>query len=198
MNSKDHPASEDHLPRGKGVDRQRAHAANLVERQRSIILSRIHRLLGNDARSLANTDDILSTALRRIDQVIMQGGLEAQSERQFYAFVHGVIERTIMEKARKSRGLTAREKMAQEIREAMPSPVVGQRVVTAEELNQIGGLITDPIDREIVLLRGRDLSFIAIAEAMQMAPSAVRKRWSRIRALVRKHIEESLSDDDHK
>ena len=161
-------------------------------------MSRIHRLLGDDARRVTDTDDILSTALRRIDSVIESGNLEAQNERQFYAFVHGVIERTILEKGRKSRSLTAREKIAQDIRNKLPTPAVEQRVVTADELNRIGQLITDPIDREIILLKGRGSSFVEIAESMQMTSDAVRKRWSRIRASVREQIKGDSWNDDCK
>ncbi len=197
MNNTQPPSNENCFPQNQGDDHQRAHAAQLVERQRATLLSRIHRLLGDDARRVTDTDDILSTALRRIDTAIQQGSLEAQSERQFYAFVHGVIERTILEKARKSQRLTARERIAQVMKVHISPPVIEQRVIVSEELNQIGEMITDPIDREIILLRGRDLSLADIAKAMDMTPAAVRKRWSRIRTMVREYIKENSSDDDH-
>jgi DNA-directed RNA polymerase specialized sigma24 family protein len=54
-------------------------------------------------------------------------------------------------------------------------------------------MITSPIDRDIILLRGRDLSFSVIAEMMQMEPSAVRMRWSRIRQRVRGVFDEDSS-----
>lgn len=198
MDNENDPSREGQVPLSQDVDQKRSHAANLVEQQRATLLNRIHRLLGDDARRVTDTDDILSTALRRIDSVIESGNLEAQNERQFYAFVHGVIERTILEKGRKSRSLTAREKIAQDIRNKLPTPAVEQRVVTADELNRIGQLITDPIDREIILLKGRGSSFVEIAESMQMASDAVRKRWSRIRASVREQIKGDSSDDDCK
>ncbi|PCI11318.1 hypothetical protein COB72_01010 [bacterium] len=196
MNEKNNPANESDFQQNKGSNCQRVHAAQLVEQQRGTLLSRIHRLLGDDARRVTDTDDILSTALRRIDRAIDQGSLDAQNERQFYAFVHGVIERTILEKTRKSRGLTARERIAQEIKDNVSSPVIEQRVVAAEELSRIGEMVTDPIDREIILLRGRDLSLADIAQAMNMTHAAARKRWSRIRAMVREYIKESSLDDD--
>ena len=196
MNYKDDPSNENDFLQNQGADYQRTHAAQLVEQQRATLLSRIHRLLGNDARRMTDTDDILSTALRRIDHAIEQGSLDAQSKRQFYAFVHGVIERTILEKARKSRGITARERIAQEIKDNTSPPATEQRVVAAEELNRIGEMITDPIDREIILLRGRDLSLAEIAQAMNMTHAAARKRWARIRTIVREYIKENSSDDD--
>ena len=198
MNDKDDSSSESDFAQNQGADHQRTHAAQLVEQQRATLMSRIHRLLGDDARRVTDTDDILSTALRRIDNAIEQGSLEAQSERQFYAFVHGVIERTVLEKARKSRGVSARERIAQEIKDEVSSPSIEQRVIAVEELNRIGKMVTDPIDREVIFLRGRDLSLAEIAKAMDMTYAAVRKRWSRIRTTVREYIKENSSDDDRK
>jgi RNA polymerase sigma factor (sigma-70 family) len=188
MDSQKKPSHEHRSSLIQDSDQARLFAANLVEEQRASLLSRIHRLLGDDARRVTDTDDILSTALRRIDSVIERGDLEAENERQFYAFVHGVIERTILEKGRKSRGLTAREKVAHEMRSKLPAQRAEQRIIAADELNRIGQLITDPIDREIILLKGRGSSFVEIAESMDMMPDAVRKRWSRIRTSVRKQI----------
>ncbi|MBL4698043.1 MAG: sigma-70 family RNA polymerase sigma factor [Phycisphaerales bacterium] len=196
MNNTETPSNESHFPQNQGAEYQRAHAAQLVEQQRATLLSRIHSLLGDDARRVTDTDDILSTSLRRIDHAIHQGSLEAQNERQFYAFVHGVIERTILEKSQKSRGLTARERIAQVMKDHVSSPAIEQRVIASEELNRIGEMITDPIDREIILLRGRDLSLADIARTMNMTPAAARKRWSRIRTMVREYIKEDSSDED--
>jgi len=172
----------------------RKHAANLVEQQRSSLQSRIHALLGDDARRLTGTDDILSTASRRIDRVIMNGKLRAETNEQIYAFVHAVIERSILEKARSSRRLTRRERVAQQIIDQQNVQSACPKEYSVEDVEQLGRLITNPIDREIVLLRGRDQSFNAIAAAMQMDPAAVRVRWARIRQRVRGYIEEEFSE----
>ncbi len=164
---------------------QREYAAKLVDQQRSSILTRIHTLLGDDARRLTDTEEILSTALRRVDRVILSGKLMAQSDEQLYAFVHAVIKRTILEKSRASRRLTHHEQVAQRIRAQVSAQSDSSSVYTSEEIERLGQVITNPIDREIILLRGRDLSFTVIAEMMQMDSSAVRMRWSRIRQRVR-------------
>ena len=174
-------------------EKLRKHAANLVEKQRSSLQSRIHTLLGDDARRLTGTDDILSTASRRIDRAIMMGKLRAETDEQIYAFVHAVIERSILEKARSSRRLTRRERIAQQNIDQQNFQSECPQKYSVEDVEQLGRLITNPIDREIVLLRGRDQSFKAIAAAMQMDPAAVRMRWARIRQRVRGYIEEDSS-----
>ncbi len=178
------------------LSRLRDQAAELVEQQRASILNRIHRLIGNDARRVTDTEDVLSTTLRRVDRAIIQGTFEAQSDAQFFAFVHRVIERSILEKARASRRLTHRELLAERLKAITTVHKQESRIFSAEKTEQIGKAIKDPIDREIVLLRGRGIKFAMIAETMGMTPFAVRKRWSRIRMTVQQYIEEQDSDDD--
>lgn len=183
--------SDSRLDLSASLKQQRESAAEMVEQQRSSLLTRIHILLGDDARRLTGTDDILSTAWRRIDTVIMQGNLKAQTDQQIYAFVHGVIERTILEKARSSRRLTRREQIAQQLKDHQTTGAVdANKCFTAEDVQRVGQVITNPIDREIVLLRGRDLSFAKIAEIMHMEDAAVRMRWSRIRQRVNRVLGE--------
>ena len=172
------------------LKQQRTNAADMVDQQRKSLMTRIHTLLGDDARRITGTDDILSTAWRRIDHVIMRGKLKAQTDDQMYAFVHAVIERTILEKARASRRLSRREQIAQQIRDHHDARSGNTKTYSADDVQRLGGAITNPVDREIILLRGRDLSFSVIAEMMKMEPSAVRMRWSRIRQRARDLFDE--------
>lgn len=170
---------------------QRESAADMVEQQRSSLMTRIHTLLGDDARRMTGTDDILSTAWRRIDSVILQGKLNAQTDEQIYAFVHAVIQRTILEKARSSRRLSRREQIAQQIKNLHSSSTEEVKIrFSADDVQRVGQIISNPIDREIVLLRGKDLSLSKIAEIMHMEHAAVRMRWSRIRQRVKSVLEE--------
>ncbi len=185
MNNSDAEAHSDHELRSR--------AANLIQEQRASIESRIHSLLEADARRLVSTDDVLSTALRRVDSLILRRAFRGQSDRQFFALVHGLVERTILEKARMSRRIKERERMAAENLKSLHKESADIPHELHEEFLRIGRLVKNPIDREIVLLRGRDLPFHTIAELMGMDPVAVRMRWSRLRARLRDEIK---GDDD--
>ena len=165
-------------------------AAGMVNEQRASIMRRIHSLLGDDARKITDTEDILSTAMRRIDRVIESGSLRAMTDVQFYAFVHAVIRRTILEKARNSRRIKAHEQEKMLIQSSQEAGVENLICSDTEMVERVGQLITDPIDREIIMLHGRDHSFVEIAQVVHMSPQAVRKRWSRIKATVREMIAE--------
>lgn len=174
-------------------EQMRCDAADMVQQQRDSILRRIRLLLGDDARKITDTEDILSTAMRRIDRAIERGRLRAMSDVQFYAFVHAVIRKSILEKSRNSRRIKAREQEKIMIQSSQESGADRTRNFDADVVEHVGRFITDPVDREIVLLRGRDHSFIEIAEVVGMSPQAVRKRWSRMRATVREMIAEGRS-----
>ncbi len=179
------------------VDTKRVQASQLIEDQREILTERIHQLLGNSSRKMGNTDEILSTAWRRIDQAIVNGKLDAKSNEQFFAFVHGVIRRTILEKARSGRRMTQREYVAQMLQEDMKKQEPGIESRKLSDLFELGELFQDPVNREIILLKGRGLSFSVIAELMSMESSAVRMRWSRIRKRVREHLDRgNMNEDD--
>lgn len=171
------------------LGQRRERAAKLVYEQRDTIKSRIHRMIGNQARLVTDTEDVLSTALRRVDSLISRGQDQAQSDEQFFALVHGVIDRCIKEKSRNASRLRARELVAQRLREERWDRQPDPRVMTSEQLEHIGRSIPDPLDRQIILLRGRNLSFESIAQAMRLEPGTVRKRWSRLRVKAREQLD---------
>lgn len=177
------------------VERRRDQAANLLARQRDSIMSRIHSILSDKARKITDTDDVLSTTLRRVDSAILRGQLRAMTDEQFFAFVHGVIERTISEKARNSARLVQREQSSSCILKTQNEGQAQVKMLSSEDLQFIGRLLTDPIDREIVLLKGRGLSFEQIAQSMGIYPAAVRKRWSRVRLLVREAVSKDSENE---
>ncbi len=139
---------------------------------------------------MANTDEIMSTAWRRVDKAIASGRLEAKSDEQFFAFVHGVIRRAILEKARAGRRMTKREQVAHVLREQIRKPDSQDKSDKLLKVYRLGEMIRNPVDREIILLKGRGHSYPVIAELMKMDPAAVRMRWTRIRKRVREHLAE--------
>ena len=154
-------------------------------------------MLGDEARKVTDTEEILSTALRRIDHAIVKGNMDAVSDAQFYAFMHSVIERSILEKARASRRLNKRELIAARLQTHKSSQEVRDQDAVLEQLALIGKHVTDQCDREVVMLRGRGMGFGEIAQQLGMTPEAARKRWSRARNAVRALLQEREGNDIH-
>lgn len=179
------------------VENRRIEAAELVQTQRATIMRRIHSILGSNARKIADTEDVLSTATRRVDKAIYDGRLKAASNAEFYAFVHGVIERVILEKARSSQRTKHRELTAQKMHSSSIKSTPLKRVIVKEDVDRVGRVISNPVDREIVLLRGRGLKLSEIAKTMGLESGTVRQRWTRMRAKIGKIIVEDLRREEH-
>lgn len=173
----------------------RKRAAKLIYAQRAQIYRRISTLLVPEARQVTDTEEVLSTALRRVDRLIARGLFRGEEDEQLYALVHRVLERTIREKARNARRQRAREQIVARLNQdrANAPPLV----ISSELCERVGQLTRDPIDREIALLRGRGMKFHEIAESMEMSPAGVRKRWSRIRRRAEELAAQEPHHDDH-
>ena len=179
-------------------DRQREAAARLIDNERSQFLHRIHRLLGRDtARRITDTEEILSTAQRRVDDAITRGVLRAQSDKELYSFVHRVIERAIFEKAKQGGRLTARETIAGRLRELGAADPTRSEA-TREQLIDLGSRVDNPIDREIVHLLGRGLNAAQVGASLGMSPERIRQRWHRLKKrLLMPPEERNGADGEH-
>lgn len=170
----------------------RNRAADLLFAQRDKVNRRIHSRMLSQARKITDTEEVLSTALRRIDSLILSGKARAETDAQLFALVHQVIERTILEKARNARRLKKREQVVAEL---STSPELKTTIPTPELCIRIGQFAQDPVDREIAMLRARGLKLHEIAASISMSDSVVRKRWSRLKSRARGLLSEGNPDD---
>ena len=166
------------------VEVKRRIAAQLINRDRVQLEHQIRSMLPGSARRFIDTQEILSTALRRVDHAICEDRMDAVHERQFFAYLNGVIRRTMNEKFRGSVSSSARERIASRLKAGQYNQS-GVPEQARQNFIEIGRSIHDPIDREIVLLRGRGLLFKDIADHVGLSHDAVRKRWQQIRADLR-------------
>jgi len=170
----------------------RRRAAELLIAQRDGVNRRIHSRMMSQARKVTDTEDVLSTALRRLDSLILSGRARARTDAELFALVHEVIERSIREKARNARRLKRREQIASELLAQSQF----RAVVPSQELFQrLGQLARDEIDKEIAILRARGLRLHEIAESMGLSDTVVRKRWSRLKSRAEEMLNGGDRDD---
>lgn len=172
-------------------------AARLIERDRSQLEAQIHAMLMPQARRLVDTEEIISTALRRVDEAILEERIDVQNERQFFGYVNGVLRVTMLEKARRGGTLTSRERIAARLRDQLTDGSGEVISLLPEDLIEVGNRIPDSIDREIVLLRGRNLSFKQIAEQTGLSPEAARKRWQTVRERLKQTYLQEHEGEGH-
>jgi DNA-directed RNA polymerase specialized sigma24 family protein len=179
------------------IEVRRMLAARLIERDRSQLEAQIHAMLMPQARRLVDTEEIISTALRRVDEAILEERIDVQNERQFFGYVNGVLRVTMLEKARRGGTLTSRERIAARLRDQLTDGSGEVISLLPEDLIEVGNRIPDSIDREIVLLRGRNFSFKQIAEQTGLSPEAARKRWQTVRERLKQTYLQEHEGEGH-
>lgn len=177
------PEVEALLDRMRDGDREAA--AQFITRYDSRIRRRIRGKLNPSMRRLFDSQDILSTVGRRLDQYVRAGSLEAESERQLWALVFRMAVNAVIDKSRMYRRLQQAEgpdgMFAQEILRRLRAAEQSESDGVEIELENVLKMFMDETDRDILThwLNGFRLNDIAVS--IGMAPTGVRKRWQKIR-----------------
>ncbi len=167
-------------------------AAEFLMRYESRIRRRIRGKLGTAIRRLFDSLDILSTLGRRLDLYVMSGRLQVASEAQLWNLLFRMADNALVDKARVFRRLQAVEgedsefaqQLALRLREAESQGDSGVEI----EIDKCLREIEDPTDRRILSLWLTGEPHTSIAEYVDLAPTAVRKRWERIKAQLRQRF----------
>jgi DNA-directed RNA polymerase specialized sigma24 family protein len=174
-------------------DGDRDAAAEFYSRYASRIRRRIRGKLAPTMRRLFDSQEILSTVGRRLDLYVRNGQLEAANERQLWALLFKMADHALIDKARLFRRLEAMEGADGELAQSSL-----RRLRNAERPGGAGAEIEidtalrsmrDPVDRQILSMWLAGVSQSLIAELLDIAPTAVRKRWQKIRERLRKRFD---------
>lgn len=165
-------------------------AAQFVVRYGSRIRRRIRGKLSPAMRRIFDSQDILSTVGRRLDQFVGSGQLEAATEQQLWALVFKIASNAVIDKSRIFRRL---QKVEDEDGPLAQSLLRGLRQAERGapegiEIEQALALFADPIDREILALWLVGTPHTMIATYVKLAPTAVRKRWQAIRSRLQERF----------
>ncbi|MEX2219145.1 MAG: ECF-type sigma factor [Phycisphaerales bacterium] len=158
-------------------------AAEFFERIGPRLRRRVRTKLGRDMRRVFDSLEIMSTVARRLDRFVLSGRLRAETTGEFWSFLCEVAENAVSEKGRRCR--TARRSRAVMWRGALDT---GGGPAADDDLGALGDAIArlqDPMDREIINLWLGGQRLVHIASAVGLAPTAVRKRWQKIRDRLR-------------
>ena len=173
-------------------DGDRSAAAEFVTRYGPVIRRRIGGKLSPPMRRLFDSQDILSTLGRRLDLFVRSGSVEATSEAELWALVYRMAENAVVDKARVFRHLQEVEDedgpfardLLRRLHSAQDRTTDGADV----EIGTVLEFIKDQIDRQILHLWLLGTHHSVIAESVELAPTAVRKRWQQIKTRLRKHF----------
>ena len=167
-------------------------AAEFITRYGSRIRRRIRGKLSPAMRRIFDSQEILSTVGRRLDQFVRYGRIEAASEGELWALVFRMAENAIVDKARVFRRLRRVEDedgafahdLARRLRQAARAQKAGVEI----ELVRVLEHVPDPVDRQILSLWLVGTEHAAIADHMELAAATVRKRWQRIKETLHERL----------
>lgn len=152
----------------------------------SQIRRRVRGKLRASMRRLFDSQDILSTLGRRLDEYVYSGGFEARSEGELWSLVFKIAERSVAEKARHFESLTGNESGGfRAASQAQRFDRVDAHDDESPELEDLLAEIPSEPDRQIARLWSRGMTSEMIAVEVKMTPHQVRQRWIRTRDRLR-------------
>lgn len=164
-------------------------AARFITENEGIIRRRFRHRLGRAARRLVDSQDLVSTIARRLDQMVRAGAARVETQGHLWSLIFRIGERAAADKGRIMARLERVEgpdsELAYEWRCRFARAERRERGGMEIELDAMLRTLADPMDREILTMWLMGQSFVAIAQEMGLAPEMVRKRWERIRSTLR-------------
>jgi DNA-directed RNA polymerase specialized sigma24 family protein len=132
-------------------------------------------------------DDITSSVLRRVDVAMLRGVLRMQSEAEFWGYVLTIADNLTIKRLAASGRKHSRHDRADGVSQAFAerSSSCGLESRPEEHLRELLHSLESDGDRELVLWRLRGAGYAAIASATDSSQTALRQRWSKIRAYLR-------------
>lgn len=170
------------LDRMRGGDREAA--AEFMQRFGPAVRRRVRVKLGMSMRRVFDSEDVLSTVTRRLDEVVRRGRLRTETEAGLQALVLRILDFALREKVRAhQRGrrgqgsdhpLTHGEDEVPD-RSRQPYPTCFET-----DSDTLMRSLDDDLDQEILLLRMHGNQLANIARSLGLEGPFVRKRWQRI------------------
>lgn len=173
--------------------------AEFVFRYGLLIRMRVRDQLGVSVRRVLDSEDLLATLARRVDELVERGAVRAASSSQLWALLMGIASQAALEYARRVRvdrrrvgfapgkwGITVPDASREVARQE--DAVYASRVESTLRL-------TDE-DRAILQMRLRGCSHGEIAAALGTGEEAVRMRWARLRQRMQTRVRGSDVEPD--
>ncbi len=174
------------LERMRGGDRHAA--AEFIIENAGMIRRRFRNRISRSVRRLFDSQDLVSTLARRLDQIVERGSLGAGSVGELWSLVMVLATYSLSEhsdKALRHRDFRDPHDAAERLPAPEGSPVGEgrgeERAALEECLRRVGG----GVDAAILVLRLGGRSHACIAELLGLSIENTRKRWQRIRETLR-------------
>ena len=166
------------LARMRAGDRDAA--AQFMHLYGPLIRSRVRDKLGTQLRRVMDSEDVLSTVARRLDGMIAEGRMRAETEPELWSLVQSVASNALSESLRATRGERAAARVVRGGAHIDP-PDIGED----EAADRALGALENDTDRRVLSLWLRGASLAAIGRSIGQTPAAMRMRWQRLMRTLR-------------
>ncbi len=181
---------DDLLRRMQAGDREAV--VEFIDRYGSRIRRRMRDKLGVSMRRVFDSQDLLSTLSRRMDEMVTTGRIRAANDSQLWSLVMSVASHAISENAR----LVSKLKTIDSPTALDDNPVSDEKFLelvagdidARVELQDVFERLQDDVDRHILWMWLMEAPHKRIAAELDMTPSSVRMRWHRITSRLRSSL----------
>lgn len=170
----------------------RAAVAEFVLRYGALIRLRVRERLGPSVRRVFDSEDLLSTLVRRMDSLIERGAVRAESPAQLWELLTSIMVQAASEYARRAMMEERRAPLSAIV--DMPSPVdameeVARRDAAESLVRRTVAWRLDQAEHAMLRMRIGGSGHDEIALALRCTVEAVRMRWIRLRQRLRTQVE---------
>lgn len=162
----------------------RGAAAVFVLRFGDRIRRRLGSKLGPQMRRVFDSEDILSTVLRRLDVYLVDHDILATNDHQLMGLIYRIADGAVVDKVRlgsRFKDLFGAEFLADE-----SASQLGEDASDLDDkMGNLFDAIDDPQDRVMLWMLLADKTFDQIGEALEVPSARLRKRWQRLRERLR-------------
>lgn len=175
----------------------RAAAALFMQRFGERIRCRVRAQLGQSMRRLFDSQDILSTVTRRLDEMVCSGTVRASDEGQLLALLLRIANNAVVDKARLLKRLEQVESDDRVVARTFQAAFAQSSDTDSDGsgvITRAFQIIGDPLDRTILSMWLNGLEHAAISHATNLSVEACRFRWHRIRARLREALAPEIEE----
>ncbi len=167
--------------------------AEAIHRYRPLIERQIRQRLRGSLRKLFDTGDVLGTVTRKLDRALKSGDLQLNDNGHLGALLVRMVRQAVVDKHRLLRRIQSVEApdSAWAHRFLGKSGLKPADSDVNELLEEAFAALPDLRDRRILAMWLHGLNHSEIGERLDLTAQTTRKRWSRIRSLLRERFEKA-------
>lgn len=185
------------LVRGADPQPVRAAIARYVLAHKDRVRAMARRKLTAATRRVADSEEVLSSVLRRLDAMALRGSLRFNSEAELWGLIEAIARNTAVSKTRlieRARNLLTQDgPYATELLKRLNACATDDEATLL--VHRMLGCLKGGEDRQLAALVLRGASHRAIGDLLGFSEVASRQRWKRIRDELVERFREGAVDD---